>query len=337
MQNRSKNLKKLCLRNFGDFGLFCFFTIIFLSIFFLGQHGFCENIVVEKQQNLYKVYQHKRLDNRIIKLNTFALGKIESIKKKPDQTPYEFKINSFHPLEDELYFNLNRLGKEITSLYKYNGISIRPKDIILADDLDDIDLLEEEVQRELKREARNYLKEKYLTKVIMFKESLKLKLSVDSDNEIIDFQNKSILTQNPVKILHSIDSVIDRTIGISKDLKYSLGFRVHSSSIIEGDIIEGIEPVLKFKYKTMEMRTKFKPANNIYEFELKGKIPLKATKGKLSYSISTENLNNADWNINYSLKEGSFFYFGGDIPFAQRDHDGDELKRSMMAGFYLTF
>jgi hypothetical protein len=305
-----------------------------LIVFFVSHPAFCENKSIKKKPELFRSYIENQ---KIFNFNSFSKDKLEVVKKNPNLTPIEFKVNTIHPLEDEIRFNLDRLGKEISSIYKYNGFLITPKDLILADGLDDFDFLKEDVQGELKREARNYLKEKYLTKVVKFRDTLKMKLCLDSDSEMVDFREKTAVVQNPTKILHNIDSVVDRTVGVSPDLNYSIGLRLRSSPIFNGDLVDAIEPVLKVQYRTIEMRTKFKPASNIYEIELSGDVPLKITNHKLKYSISSENLRDADWNINYNVNEGNFFYLGGDIPFANFDSGGNKLNSSIGAGFFLTF
>ena len=109
----------------------------------------------------------------------------------------------------------------------------------------------------MKKEARNYLREKYLTRVINLTEDIKMRMSIDSDN-ILSSDNMWRGERSHM-IFESIESVLDKSRNISPSLRYSIGCHVKSKTFFKGDILQSFQPILKIWYLNTGIRTKFKP------------------------------------------------------------------------------
>jgi hypothetical protein len=237
--------------------------------------------------------------------------------------------------------NLLRLSREIRGICNLKGIVIPQSELIYPtiknDELQEVNLYKTEIQNELKRESRKYLRDKYLTKVISIRKSIQVKLSIDS--ELRDEKNNYVVIDQlrTNTIFHSIDSVIDSTREINNNLSYSVGCHVKSSPLLKGDIEQSMEPVLKVKYKGVYIKTKIKPTVGDYEISIEREIPIKFLKKNLEVSCSTLNLRNVEWDILCPLSTDNFFYLGGDVPVMGVDAGGDALDNQVHAGFSFNF
>jgi len=245
--------------------------------------------------------------------------------------------NTPYSLEGEVLPHLNRLGKEIGSIYRAYGF-LNPQEAALyphvhSRDLEYMNYFKEEIHEELKREARNYLKERYLTKVFDFRDNIRLKMSLDSDAEVGGEHKTLVSLKNTRRVFHSLESALVKTKVISPNLRYSVGCHIRSSPLLNGELSDAMEPVLKVNYKKMEIKTKYRPSNNVCEIEIRGRIPVRRLmNGRLGFSVSSENLSNADWEINYSLENGNFFFIGGALPVA----DFKNFEGSLYAGIVMS-
>jgi len=276
-------------------------------------------------------------DEKITKIDK-ASGKDKSNRK---QSSTIIQIREPFSFEEEINPNLHKLGRKINSLYKTNILMHLNRDVIHDDllnhELDNINYFKQDIQDELKRQARNYLKERYLTKVVNLKKDIKLRMSIDSETEIVETLRGISGIRESKSIFNSIESILDRTQLINSDLKYSVGLRLRSSPLFKGDFEHAIEPVLKIKYKDIELKGKLKPGDGRFELELHGKVPIKYFNNKVAYSISSDDLRNAEWALDYTLRENSFIFIGGDIALAEFDREGDPVSSAVYAGFAFEF